>query len=148
MRTLRWVLVVLVAVLASFAGTAQARDERLMLPIADAMAAARHSGKLDPGIRLYFGPERPAVARSLGQWRTNKRTNAFGKSEKQACEWAFLSAMIKLQERARREGGNAVVGIQSNYRNIVTNSGSKYMCGAGSMVVGVAFRGEVARVAR
>jgi hypothetical protein len=126
-----------------------ARDDHLLLSIDDAMNTASAREKLDQSIRLYFGKERrPAVAKSIGTWTTNKRTNAFGKNDKNACEWVFLSAMLQLQERARKEGGDAVIGIESVYKNIVTSSETEYMCGAGNVVAGVAFRGEVVRLAR
>ena len=38
--------------------------------------------------------------------------NGFNKSDKDTCEWAFLSAILELQERAQREGSNAVVELR------------------------------------
>lgn len=125
-----------------------ARDDHLLLSIDEAMNTPSAREKLDPAIRLHFGKERrPAVAQSIGTRTTNKRTNAFGKSDKDACQWVFLSAMLQLQERARREGGDAVIGIESVYKNIVTSSETEYMCGAGSVVAAVAFRGDVVKLA-
>ena len=49
--------------------------------------------KLDPGIRLYFGRQKtPAVEKSIGEWTSNKKTNAASKSDQEACEIAFVSA--------------------------------------------------------
>jgi uncharacterized protein YbjQ (UPF0145 family) len=121
------------------------RDDHLMLSIKDALASP-DAAKLDPGVKLYFGHAKPAVAKSLGTFTTNQKSNGFGKEDKVACERAFISAMLQLQKRARAQGGNAVVGIASYYKKIVTVSDKQYMCGAGAMVVGVAFRGEMAKL--
>ena len=133
-------------VLVAAARPAHGRDDHLMLPIADALASP-DAGKLDPGIKLYFGKASPAwIARSLGTWTTNKKANAFGRDDKQACERAFVSAMIQLQQRARAEGGDAVIGITSYYKKIVTESETQYMCGAGAIMAGVAFRAQVVKL--
>lgn len=129
----------------ALARPALGRDDHLMLPIKDALASP-DADKLDPGVKLYFGAPKPAVSKSLGTFTTNQKANGFGKEDKVACERAFISAMLQLQKRARAQGGNAVVGITSYYKKIVTTSGTKYMCGAGAMVVGVAFRGEMAKL--
>lgn len=55
----------------------------------------------------------------------------------------FLSAMIALQDRARREGGNAVVNIRSYYKKNEVNSSSEFECGAGAVMAGVTLEGEV-----
>jgi hypothetical protein len=137
-------LVVLTTLLAV---PAQARDERLHLSLQDALETATASGKLDKNIPLYFGKQGyPKAANELGAYTTNKKTNFFGKSDKQACEWAFLSAVIALQERAKKEGGNAVVGIISVYKNAQFSSETEFECGAGSVTGGVALRGKVVKL--
>ncbi len=137
--------VLAVLTILALARPALGRDDHLMLPIKDALASPDAS-KLDPGVKLYFGHAKPSVSKSFGTYTTNKKANGFGKEDKVACERAFASAMISLQQRARQLGGNAVVGITSYYKKIVTVSDTKYMCGAGAMVAGVAFRGEVVKL--
>lgn len=123
---------------------AAARDDHKMLPLKEALEAPAAVEKLDKSIKLYFaGQPHPTVIKELGTWPTNKKTNAFGKSDVEACNWVFLSAMLTLQERAKKEGGNAVIDIKSNYRNIETASASEYMCGAGALMAGTAFKGTV-----
>jgi len=135
---------VLLAIACGVALPAAARDEQKLYPIGQALKSPAAQAKVDPGIRLFFGRQRhPSVTKDFGQWPTNKKTNAFAKSDLQACEWVFLSAVIALQERARKEGGNAVINIVSNYRNIVTSSESEYVCGAGGLIAGVALKGRV-----
>jgi hypothetical protein len=123
------------------ASHAFARDTVASYPV-DAIAS--EPGKVTPDVALYFaGQSHPAVAQSYGEFATNKKTNAFGKSDLQACQHVFLSAVIELQERARKEGGNAVINIKSNYRNELTESATEFTCGAGAVIAGVALVGDV-----
>jgi len=125
----------------------QARDTRLRLPIADALGTADAKARLDSGVKLFFGDqEHPKPARSFGTVTTNKKTNFFNKSDKEGCEWTFLSAMLSLQERARRDGGDAVINIKSIYRGGNLSSATEYECGAGALMGGVSFQGEVVKL--
>ncbi|MGK0409717.1 MAG: hypothetical protein ACJASB_001875 [Shewanella psychromarinicola] len=54
--------------------------------------------------------------------------------------------MITLKERAIKEGGNAVIGIKSNYKNNLTSSNDSFQCGAGTLVAGVARTGKVVKL--
>ncbi len=136
----------LAAIVLASAGPAAARDDRLTFPIRDALSAPEAEARLDRGVRLHFGSGfSGGIAKDYGVWDTNKKTNAFMKPDKTACEWAFLSAVLELQERARKMGGNAVVGIISNYKNIPESSRSDYTCGAGTIMAGVALKGRVIR---
>jgi hypothetical protein len=140
---------VLLAAVCTVASPAAARDEQRLYPIGQALKSGAEQGKLDPGIRLFFGRQgHPVVTKVFGQWPTNKKTNAFAKPDQQACEWVFLSAVIALQQRARKVGGNAVINIVSNYRNIETSSESEYVCGAGALMAGVALKGRVVTLGR
>lgn len=123
---------------------AQARDERLKMPIVDAMNSPAAKQKLDSDIKLFFGDAKhPKPKQTLGVFTSNKKTNFFNKTDKEGCEWVFLGAAIALQDRAKREGGNAVVGIHSVYKNAENRSLTEYDCGAGSVMGGVALRGTV-----
>lgn len=125
-----------------------ARDDQRMHSLEDALNAQASRDKLDPSIQLYFGSQKhPKVVKEHGEWKTNKKTNGFNKSDKEACEWTFLSAVLELQERARKEGGNAVIGIKSNYKNIERISETEYMCGSGALMSGVALKGRVVKLA-
>ncbi|MDN7903582.1 excinuclease ABC subunit A [Burkholderia diffusa] len=124
------------------ASAANARDTINDYPIESALKS--EAGKLDDGIALYFGDQaHPRVIQSYGSFATNKKTNSFGKSDEAACQHVFLSAVIELQARARKEGGNAVIGIKSNYRNVMRSSATEFTCGAGAVVAGAALTGEV-----
>jgi hypothetical protein len=129
------------------APVADARDTLQKFPLESALAKAQASGKLAPGIKLLFGTQKyPKPSAQLGEARTNKKTNFFNKSDLEGCEWAFLSAMISLTEYAQRVGGNAVVNIRSNYKNVPFSSETEYECGAGNVTGGTAFVGDVVKL--
>jgi len=130
-----------------FVSHAYARDTRQMYSIADALKSASADKRIDKNVKMYFGnqPHAP-VAANLGTYTSNKKTNAFNKSDKVACEWAFLSAILSFQDRVAREGGNAVINLHSYYKKQEISSSTEYMCGAGTFVAGVAFRGDVVKL--
>ena len=132
----------------ALSSSAFARDDQNMYPLDEAINAPAAKTKLDPSIRLYFGDQQhPKVSAEIGEWQTNKKTNAFNKSDKDACEWVFLSAVLELQGRAKKEGGNAVVNIKSNYKNTERSSETEYMCGNGAFMAGVSLKGTVVKLA-
>ncbi|MSR09720.1 MAG: excinuclease ATPase subunit [Gammaproteobacteria bacterium] len=127
--------------------TALARDEMVRFPIAEAISAPEAIAKLNPSIKFFFGDSQPpAVERSFGVFTSNKKTNAFGKSDKIACDWAFLSAMLSFQDRALQTGGDAVINVKSYYKRNTVSSTTEYECGAGSIMAGVTFQGEVVKL--
>jgi len=98
-------------------------------------------------VPLYFADQgHAAVAADLGVYTANRRTNAFGKSDEAACKIAFLSALISLQDRALREGGNAVVDIQSITKHQDLSSETQFRCAAGNVVANVVLTGRVVRL--
>jgi len=139
-------LTVAIAVLAAAVlAPAEARDDKHMFQIKDALGKSQqYKEKLESDIALYFGKQKtPAVEKRIGEYTSNKKTNSFNKSDQEACDIAFISAAAALQDRARREGGNAVINIHSVYRNDNVASDTEYLCGSGAMVAGVALRGTV-----
>lgn len=131
------------------AGMAQARDTKHLYPVVDAMNTAAAKEKLNGGVKFYFGDQtHPKVERSYGEDFTNKKTNAFNKTDKQACEWVFLSAMLQLQERALQLGADAVVNVESYYKKIPFKSETEYECHAGALIAGVALKGKFVKLAK
>jgi len=129
--------------------TTSARDDRLTFSIRTALGHVEAMQKLDPGIRLYFGKQpHPPIAADLGDDKANDKTRAFNRTPQDACDWVFLSAVLKLQKRARSLQANAVVGIISIYKNEPFESETQYQCGAGSMLAGVALTGHFVRLAQ
>lgn len=141
-------LAVAAALTLSVAGPAQARDDKLMFPIAPALEAKDAKEKLDGTVKFYFGNQAtPKVLTKLGTDVTNQKTNKFGKSDERACNWVFLSAMTQLDKRAKQLGANAVVNIVSYYQRNVMSSDTEFECHAGNIIAGVALRGEFVKIA-
>lgn len=146
MRLNRFAVVLSTALLAVAAAPADARDTRQHYDIEQAIAAGKADGTLDGSVKFYFkGMATPAATR-LGGATTNKKTNAFGKRDEVACQWAMLSALKALQEAAKSRGANAVIDIESNYKKQVFTSATQYECGAGGLMAGVALKGVYAKV--
>jgi hypothetical protein len=143
----RVVTVAAVAALIAIGPVADARDTIHKFPLDSALAAAQASGKLAPGVKLFFGKQKyPKPKAQLRPARTNKKTNFLNKSDQEGCDWAFLSSMITLTQYAQRLGGNAIVNIRSNYKNVEFSSETEYECGAGAVTGGTAFVGDVVKL--
>ena len=126
----------------------EARNTKLLLPIAVALAVKDAQDKLDGSIKFYFGnQETPKILTKLGSDMSNRKTNAFGKSDEKACNWAFLSAMLALEKRAQQLGANAVVNIVSYYDRIVMSSPTEFECHAGAIIAGVVLKGDFVKLA-
>jgi len=138
------VLMALIAIVTSTG--AIARNTIHEYDIADVLNNDQYKERL-AGVSYYFGDQKyPAVAQKFGEGRTNKKTNAFNKSDQEACQWVMLSAMLQLRQRAQELGADAVVNIRSNYKNNVVSSSTKYTCGAGGTVAGVALIGDFVKL--
>ncbi|OIO74041.1 MAG: hypothetical protein AUJ57_03245 [Zetaproteobacteria bacterium CG1_02_53_45] len=143
-----WTKMVLVLVaLGLFSSLAEARKDIGDYSIKDALSRSDGQEKMKDDIALYFGSQKhPKAIESFGEFSTNKKTNAFNKSDKMACEWAFLSAIIQLQTKAASLGGNAVINIKSNYDRDESSSSKTFKCAAGSIIAGVALKGTVVKI--
>jgi uncharacterized protein YbjQ (UPF0145 family) len=146
MKNLTFSITVLGVALAVI-GSAHARDTKHMLPIAAALATKDANERLEGSVKFFFGQqEYPRVVAKLGSDVSNRKTNAFGKSDEKACNWAFLSAMIALERRAKQLGANAVVNIVSYYRKIEMSSTTDFECHAGAIIAGVALKGDFVKL--
>jgi hypothetical protein len=124
---------------------ALARNTEHLFSVKTAVESATGREKL-LDVPFYFaGQKHPGKHEVIGEWKANRSTRGIFRSDAQACQIAFLSALIALQERAEREGGDAIVGIKSMTRGVETSSASKYRCVAGATVVHVALSGTVVR---
>ena len=125
----------------------EARDTKYLLPIKTALQAKDVEEKLDGSVKFYFGDqETPKVLSKLGTDVSNRKTNAVGKSDEKACHWAFLSALVSLEKRAKQLGANAVVNVVSFYNKDVMSSASEFECHAGAVIAGVALKGDFVKV--
>ena len=138
----------IVAALATTASPSHARDTKYLLPIAAALEVREAKDRLDGSIKFYFGDQTtPPIITKLGSDVSNRKTNSFGKSDENACNWAFLSAIVALEGRARELGANAVVNIVSYYKKDVMSSTTEFECHAGAIIAGVALKGDFVKIA-
>jgi hypothetical protein len=129
-------------------GISQARDTALYLPFDKAVAEATRAGKIDGSVKFYLAGNAPAgnvTVLSTGAV-TNKKTNAFNKSDEVACEWVAQSAIISLHQAAKNAGANAVTNIVSFYKKNERKDAKTYECHAGALMAGVALKGDLAKV--
>lgn len=142
-RTVSTFLIVLMVL---FSANASARTTILHLDVESIFNNPEYASRLE-GVKFYFGDQAHGeVAKSYGEYRTNKKTNAFNKSDQEACEWVMLSALLALHSRAQSLGANAVINIKSNFKNNLFVSDTQYSCGAGGILAGVALIGDVVTI--
>ncbi len=142
-RISRLALLALVVVL--MAPSVSARETFLDLPVKMAVESELAEEKLLDVPFYMAGQEHPTVARSKGVFKSNRRTNAFNKADEEACNIVFLSAIIALQERVRKEGGDAVVDIKSITKHRNLESTEMFRCVAGNVVANVVLTGRVVK---
>ncbi|MGQ9426497.1 excinuclease ATPase subunit [Gilvimarinus sp. F26214L] len=141
---MRTIAVMLVALLA--AAPAFARDSAHMLSIKDALAANDAKERLGDEVTFYFGDQgHPAVGQKMSELVANRKTNAFGKSDEEACNWVFLSSMLALRDSALQRGADAVVNIQSFYDKNAVSDNERFECHAGNVIAGVALKGTLVK---
>jgi uncharacterized protein YbjQ (UPF0145 family) len=128
----------------------QARDSVHYFPIKDAIEMGRAKGDLGDDVKFFFADQKhPSIDVTITKGIvTNKKTNNVNKKDVAACNVAMLSALIQLQHAARNVGANAVVNIESFYKKESFRSDDNFECHAGSIMAGVALRGDVVRLKR
>ena len=138
------VILTFISALLLVVSTAQARDDHNAYSIEEAMNTSAAKEKLNRGYTFKFGGQKHAkILENHGERMTHKKTNAFNKTDEEACQWAFLSAMLSFQDRITREGGNAVVNIRSYYKKNLVVSETEFQCGNGAIIAGVTFLGDI-----
>jgi uncharacterized protein YbjQ (UPF0145 family) len=124
-----------------------ARDTRHLLPIAAAMETKDAQDKLDGSVKFFFGDQpAPQILTTLGSDIANRKTNAFGKSDEKACNWAFLSALVALEKRAQQLAANAVINVVSYYNRKIMSSTTEFECHAGAVIAGVVLKGDFVKL--
>jgi hypothetical protein len=109
------------------------------LSIQNALADTASNLKFDPNISVKFGDN----GGSGKLWTANKKTNTVNKGVAEGCNRAFMSAIIALQDRAKKEGKTSVVDVHSYYKKNKFSSSTQFDCESGAVMAGVALRGRV-----
>lgn len=132
------------------AGTAVAEDKLVHFTLENARQNDSATEEVLSGdIAMYWGKQRhPAIVKSFGTFKSSKRTNAFMKTQETACSHALASALLSFADRARKEGGNAVIELESNIKNRPESSTVEYSCLVGNIMVNVALKGRVVKLAK
>jgi hypothetical protein len=133
----------LAAALLAGAGAAAARNDRMLLQIGQAMNA-QAGRQMEPNLPVHFGSatatgadpalgtvEVRGVADPYGTVNTNAGGARQRRSDEATCIDAFRKAVFELQQRARRLGATAVVGVVSNYKDGVLDSREVFECRIG-----------------
>ncbi|MDR0736189.1 MAG: excinuclease ATPase subunit [Zoogloeaceae bacterium] len=125
-----------------------ARDTVYHLDFQSVVDEAIRAGRLDGTVKFYLMGKNPKgnVARKFPEAVSNKKTNAFNKSDEEACAWALQSVLVSFQENAKKHGANAVVDLVSFYKRNEYKSSTLYECHAGAVMSGVAMKGRSAIV--
>lgn len=140
-------LAALLAALLLLPSVAAARDDRLLLTIEGALSKPDAKDRLDDTVQFFWGDQPYATPlQSFGIHTTRRSTYALNKTDLDACDWAFLSALVALRDKAKEVGANAVVDIKSIYKNREFRSDSQYECRAGHVVTGVSLEGRLVKL--
>lgn len=132
--------------LAAMPSLSQARDTTHMLPFQPVVQQMLNEKKLDGSVKFYLKGSGPSGQVISPNAVTNKKTNAFNKSDEEACAWALQSALLTLQDAAKKAGANAVTNIVSYYKRNEHADTANYECHAGAFIGGVALKGDLAKV--
>lgn len=128
------------------AGMTTARETDHKFPVQHALDTSTAKKKLRDVPFFMAGQKHDNIVKDLGVFKSSKTSSGFSKSDQEGCDQAFLSAIISLQERAKKEGGDAVVDIKSVTKGNNMESATEYGCLAGAVIVRVALEGRVVRL--
>ncbi|MDH0338715.1 excinuclease [Pseudomonas otitidis] len=117
------------------------------LDFQEGITRATQAGLLDGSVKFYLaGQMVPGEIHKIRTVTSSRKTNGSNKSDEEACVWALQSALVSLQNAAKKAGANAVIDIASVYKRDVYKDAQKYQCRAGMLIASVALRGELATV--
>ena len=129
------------------AAPATARNTEHFYNIQDAVTSGDGHENLLDEVAFYFEGQPHDTPRTvLGTFTARRSSRGAFRSDLASCQVAFLSALIRLQQVAVREGGDAIIDIQSITGGQTTSSSTDFRCVAGSVVVQVALKGTVVKL--
>ncbi len=131
------------------AAPAIARNTAVNVTLDSVLNMPEAKAKLDGTVKFYLaGSPTPHVATKLGEDTSNAKTNAFNKTAEEACRWNALSALIKFQDHAKRDGADAVVDIVSYYDRETYSSPTDIQCRDGAFLAGIALKGTYVKLGK
>ena len=124
---------------------AYSRDDKYVLPIKAALDSAEPRQKPDGSVKFFFGKESTLrIASSLGSVRPHGKARTRRSDDIEACNVAFLAALMDFEQRAKKAGANAVVNIVSYYKNVEMASATEFECHAGAAAHAI-LRGDLVK---
>jgi hypothetical protein len=128
---------------------AYARNTPVNVTLQSVLDMPEAKAKLDGTVKFYLaGSPTPKVSKKFGEDTSNAKTNAFNKTPEEACRWNALSALIKLQDHAKRDGANAVIDLVSYNAHETFSSPTDIQCLDGTFMGGIALKGTYATVGK
>jgi hypothetical protein len=140
------IIPVLLALVAAM--PAQARNNAVNVTLESVLDMPEAKAKLDGSVAFYLAGAKTPKNTKLGQDVANAKTNALNKSPEEACRWNVLTALIKFQEHAQRQGANAVVDLVSYNDRVPFESPTELQCRDGALVSGFALKGSYAKIGK
>jgi hypothetical protein len=145
------------AALAALAPAAQARNVRLMEPLADTLRDSR-AHEIVGNLGLRFGGStaqgaeilrRDVVVTGTGATKLNDvgEDDKVRPSDHDLCRRAFEDAVTQLAFSARAAHAGAIVGVVSDYEDQVFDDPDHFECHAGTLKAYVTLRAQLARTA-
>jgi len=141
----RVIFVITAIVCASLVGPAAARNDVYILPLQDALNSPEYAKRFVDKVEFQFGDPPLVGYQTLGEYTSAERNHFHGRSEQETCKVTLLDALEDLRDRAKHAGGDAVIGIVSDFRSKTFSSAIQYECHAGSSGVFVTLKGEFAK---
>lgn len=138
-------LIALFAAILFIASDSTARSDTVDYPWRSAVETRLGKERLLNMPYYFIGQKHPAVKTDFGVYTSNRKTNAFNKTDQEACNVAFLSALISLQERANKLGADAVIDIRSITKHKNMESADKYRCVVGRIISHVGLSGKMVK---
>ncbi len=120
-----------------------ARNDVLEFSFSKAVNTPKAQGVLGTDIGYTFGGGHGQII--LKGAVSNKKTNAFNKSDEEACNWALYSAIKSFQARARKEGGRKAINLVSFLDRKEYHDKSKFQCRVGTFTAAVVLKGDIAK---
>lgn len=136
-----------IPMLVAATGPASAVDDQQAFSIASTRARPDYESTT-AGARYYFGGEpHPGIVRRIdSNVTTSQTTTRFHRTTEDACQWALMSALVRLRASAERNGGNAAINIRSNANNIETTSRTEFQCIVGRGLVRVSLKADIVQL--
>jgi uncharacterized protein YbjQ (UPF0145 family) len=141
-------LAISVAPAAAPAAEPAGKGDVLVYALKRALADPKVAAKLAPEVKLYFADQPATVVRQIGPTESKRvgvrpaRRTPIG----EACARVAGNALIALSQDAKAKGGNAVVGIRSNYQDKAPANPQQFECALGAQMIAVHLTGTIAIV--